>query len=223
MSKNEVALFGEKETMPAHIQTGTGKGMDMGQDDVAMPYIKMLQAMSPEIDEIEGAKAGKLINSITQELYDEIHVINLHYRRQYSIFKKRDLGGGYEGAHDSREAAMHHLENVVQANPADYDIQETHTHICLLLDDNGQLQQPVIINMSGSKVQVSRKWNTDIMTKHKGADRFSSVWKIEPRKQSNSKGSWYNMNITWEGFVNEALYLEASEYFDQVSGSSEAA
>ena len=218
MSNKAVTLFGDKETLPAHLAQSSGRGMEnVTQDDVAMPYLSVLQALSPQIEEVDGAKAGMLYNSITQELYDEVNVLNLHFKRQYSIFKKRDLGGGYEGAHPSREAALAHLKDVVQASPADYDIQETHTHILLLLDDAGQPVQPVIMNLSGTKVRVSKQWNADISVKHKGADRFASVWKLSTRKQSNSKGSWYNLVVDHVGWAPEDLYTQAAEYYEQVA------
>ena len=195
---------------------------NVGAEDVAMPYLSVLQALSPQIDEVEGAKAGMLYNSITQDLYDSVYVISLSYERQYSIFKKRDLGGGYEGAHASREDALMHLKDVVQADPADYDIQETHRHVLLLLDDKGKPVQPVIMNLSGTKVKVSKQWNSDINVRHQGADRFASVWKLSTRKQSNARGSWYNLQVDFEAWAPEDLYKQAADYYEQVSAVESA-
>lgn len=221
MSNSEskaVSLFGSKETMPAHVKQDGRGSENVTQDDVAMPYLTVLQALSPQVDEIEGAKAGMLYNSITDDLYTEVYVVNLSFKREYSIFKKRDLGGGYEGAHASHEAALTHIKDVVGGDPADYDISENHRHVCLMLDsETGQPLQPVILNLSGTKVRVSRTWNSDINVKHNGADRFASIWKLTTRKQSNSKGSWYNLNIDFEGWADKDLYDLAAKYYEQVS------
>ena len=46
-----------------------------GTEDFTIPFLAILQSMSPQVQEteaefIEGAKAGMLINTATQELYD---------------------------------------------------------------------------------------------------------------------------------------------------------
>ena len=222
-SNTAVALFGEKETMPAHINTSGLGSENVGAEDLAMPYLKVLQALSPEVEEVEGAKAGKLFNTITHEMYDEVYLINLSFKREYSAFKKRELGGGYEGAHPSREAAISHITNVAGGDPADYDISENHRHVCLMLDaTTGQPLQPVIMNLSGTKVRVSKTWNSDINVKHNGADRFASVWKVSSRKQSNSKGSWYNLTIEFESWASPELYQTAGDYYKQVTEAEAA-
>lgn len=220
-SANLPAFLGGKEQMPAHIQN-TGRGNEnVGQDDMAMPYLNLLQALSPQVDEIDGAKAGLFINSITNELYPEVYVINLSFKRTFAVFKKRDLGGGFEGAYDTREAANDHIKDNLNSAFSDYDVQETHRHVCLLLDDEGNPVQPVIMNLQGTKVRVSKTWNSDINVRHNGADRFASVWKVGSRKMSNNQGSWYNLTVEFAGWAPEGLYAEAAKYFEQVTTADE--
>ena len=43
---------------------------EMGQDDLALPFLRILTNMSPEIGEVDGASPGMIYNSVTGELYD---------------------------------------------------------------------------------------------------------------------------------------------------------
>lgn len=213
-----VALFGDKETMPAHVASGHGLGNEnVGKDDVAMPYLNVLQALSPQIESLEGAKAGQLHNSITNELYDAVYVLNLFYSREFAVFKKRDLGGGFEGAYTTDEEARAHIRDNLDGKFSDFDVVETARHICLLLDDSGKAIQPVILNLSGTKVRVSKAWNAEISVKCGGADRFAAVWKLATVRQKNTKGSWHNLSVEFAGWAPEPLYNEAKEYYKAVA------
>ena len=59
---------------------------DMGQEDLALPFLRILTNMSPEIGEVEGASPGMIFNSVTSELFDGkkgVQVIPCAYVRQY--------------------------------------------------------------------------------------------------------------------------------------------
>jgi hypothetical protein len=216
--KKAVALFGDKETMPAHIAHGSGLGNEnVGADDVAMPYLNILQALSPEVEEMDGAKAGMFLNSITKDLYEWVFAVNLYYSREYTIFRKRQLGGGFEGSFSAESEAREKIATQLDGKFDDYDITETHRHVLLLLDKDGTPLQPVIMNLSGSKLRPSRAWNAEISVKCQGADRFAAVWKLSTVKQSNNKGSWYNLATQFAGWAPESLYDEAKKYYTQVA------
>jgi hypothetical protein len=216
-----LALFGTKEQMPEHLRTGTGLGnQNVSAEDRALPYINVLQALSPQVEELDGAKAGMFHNSITNELTDELYVMNLNFRRSFAIFKRRQLGGGYEGSYENREDAMAHIRDNLNNAVMDFDVVETHTHICLLLDVSGgtpKATQPVILNLSGTKVKVSKSWNSEIDVRNGNADRFASVWRLYTRKQSNTKGSWYNLAVEFAGWAPDFLYDEAKKYYQTVA------
>ena len=43
---------------------------------------------------VEGAEPGKIINTVTNELYDDIDVIPCHYKRQYVEWQDRGTSTG---------------------------------------------------------------------------------------------------------------------------------
>jgi len=75
-----------------------GKGMEEAdKSSFAIPFLIVLQPMSPQIETISGAKAGLILNSITNELYKEALVIPCAFQRRYIRWAPRSNGGGYKG------------------------------------------------------------------------------------------------------------------------------
>ena len=53
---------------------------NISQEDLALPFLKILGQLSPEVNKrdgkyVEGAEPGKIINTVTNELFDDIDVI----------------------------------------------------------------------------------------------------------------------------------------------------
>ena len=61
---------------------------NISQEDLALPFLKILGQLSPEVNKrdgkyVDGAEPGKIINTVTNELYSNINVIPVFYKRQY--------------------------------------------------------------------------------------------------------------------------------------------
>jgi hypothetical protein len=224
MSKS-IATFAPSNTLPAHLQSGSGLGNEnVTSDSLSIPKLDVIQQMSPQkvstdAKFIEGAKDGDLFNSMTGELYDKVYLINMHFERQFTIFRDRKLGGGFVGTFDTPEAAQQHLIDEA-IDPKTHEIVETHLHRCLMLDKNGQLKQPVLLYMSKSKLSVSSKWNTAISLQNQGADRFATVWTLGSTPVRNKQGqTYYNYTVDFAGFAGEELYNEASKIYHKIAGT----
>ena len=75
-------------------------------DDFAIPYLNLLQAMSPEVAEdgskLEGASAGMMVNSVTKELYDGkkgLVFVPCSTSHVFVEWRPRDSGGGIVARH----------------------------------------------------------------------------------------------------------------------------
>ncbi len=222
--ENNLALFGEHTgVMPAYLAQRTedqGAGNEaVHGDDMAMPVLNLLNALSPQVEELEGAKAGMFHNSITDELYDSVNVINLNFIKDFAVFRKQNRGGGFNGSYPTKELADAHIATL-SGNVDDYDVFETGKHIVLLLDDKGLPVQPMLVRMKSTGLQVSRNWNAAINVEGKGAARFATVWKLEALKRTNSKGSWYVMDPKFLGWAPETLYSEAKTVFEATKAAA---
>lgn len=208
--------------VPAHvINAGIGRGNEEVGNALAIPRIKLLQKMSPEVDKyspkyVEGAEPGAFINSITGEVYgDELYALNLKFKVEYVVWRNLDIGGGLLGNFTSQaeaEAAV-----AAQEKPSDYEIKDTHTHVLLLKNPTtGEVSSPVLMDFTVSKLRTSRAWNTQIATK--GGDRFASLWKLKSIPVESRTGQQFmNLDVECLGWTTEEDYKVAEELYEQFS------
>jgi hypothetical protein len=100
---NQVA---EKKSagLPSNMFEGdAAKGLGaIGQEDLALPFLKILGQLSPEVNKrdgkyVEGAEPGMIFNSVSGELYDGVKGINVipcFYKLEYIEWKDRGEGTG---------------------------------------------------------------------------------------------------------------------------------
>lgn len=62
-----------------------GAGLEgTDRDSFAIPFLTVLQPTSPQLETIEGAKAGGLINTVTNTLYaDGVTIIPCSFQRRW--------------------------------------------------------------------------------------------------------------------------------------------
>ena len=88
--------------LPANIfEEDAAKGLgNIGQQDLALPFLKILGQLSPEVNKrdgkyVEGAEPGMIYNSVSGDLYDGvkgIDVIPCFYKLEYIEWKDRGEG-----------------------------------------------------------------------------------------------------------------------------------
>lgn len=225
-ASNAVAVTETKAAVPSFIATqavvGTGAGNEnVTSRDMQIPRLSLLQDLSPEVSErkpefIPGAKPGMLLNKMTGQLHESLFVINLHYSHGFTVWKKRKLGGGMFGTFDTQEAAEAALleKNLEVGN---YDIMESPMHFVLILDEEGKPTMPAIVDFPSTKNRVSRVWNSQIATQGEQYDRFSWVWMLGSKVESNDQGQeYFNFRVDFLGAADETLYAEAKKVYESV-------
>ena len=71
-----------------NFEADAGQGLNMTQDDLALPFLKVLGQLSPECNKrdakhVKGAEPGMIINTVTYQVYDGekgIDVVPVHYK-----------------------------------------------------------------------------------------------------------------------------------------------
>jgi hypothetical protein len=197
-----------------------GEGQDdPGREDYAIPFINLLQALSPQVDPedgVAGAQAGMFYNGVTDELFPTgLIVVPVYYEKVVNIFIPRDQGGGFVGSFDSREEA---LENVKEGQ----DIIDTANHYLLYRTPGGTWAQAVL-SCTSTKLKVSRQWNTRLSqvreTHPKYPDQkftppiFGTMWEITSVSQENNKGKFYNISLDYLGLVPQRDVFDAAKLF----------
>jgi len=86
---NQVATKKEGALATFDMEADANKGaQNISQEDLALPFLKILGQLSPEVNKrdgkyVEGAEPGKIINTVTNQLFDTLQVVPVFYKRQY--------------------------------------------------------------------------------------------------------------------------------------------
>lgn len=216
-----ISLVASNDALPAHLQAveGVGRGNENVGNAIEIPRITLLQKMSNAVDKhhasyIKGHEPGHFVNSLTNENYgSEIYVISLTFKTEYVVWRDMEKGGGYLGAFTSHTEATDAVNK--QDVPADYAINETHSHLTLLKNPTtGELNSmPCIMDFASSKLRVSKAWNSQIGMK--GQDRFAGLWKIAGVSTENKMGkAFMNCEVSWVGWAQDVDYKAAEGHYE---------
>lgn len=204
---------------PSWLSEGTARGSeDVGMNDIILPRIDVLQALSPQIKRndpkrIEGAEQGMIFNTVSGELYgDSIRFIPVKFVREFIVWKDRDSGGGFNGSFPTLDEAEAEIRNM--ESPELYEAVETHVHFILLVRDDGRTEEAVL-SLAKSKRKVSRKLNT--LVQMTACDRFARMYKLSAVEATGAKGDYWSFDIASLGYVSEDLYRRGEDTYKAIA------
>jgi hypothetical protein len=209
---------------PAYLDPESRRGSeDVGMDDITLPRVEVLQALSPQIKKsdpkyIQGAEQGVIFNTISGELYgDSIVFIPVVFRKEWIIWQTRDAGGGFISTHSTEAEAMEAYNQL--ENPDDYDVNLHAVNFVYVVRENGSLEEAVF-SWSRSKLKVSRKLNA--LVQMNPGDRFSKAYKLRAIEEKGKKGEYYSYDIKPLGYVSEDVYHRAEKLFKAIKAGERA-
>jgi hypothetical protein len=232
---NQVA---EKKTagLPSNIfEEDAAKGLGkIGQEDLALPFLKILGQLSPEVNKrdgkyVEGAEPGMIFNSVSGDLYDGvkgIDVIPCFYKLEYIEWKDRGDGPGAPVAiYDSSSDIMSKTKpdaNYKDRLPNGNYIEKTASHFVIITGDS---PSTALISMKSTQLKISRKWNSMMSgIKLKGQNglftpaSFSHIYRLKTTQMSNDKGTWFGWEVSKVGpITDQQLYQQAKSFSESIS------
>ena len=232
---NQVA---EKKSagLPSNIfEEDAAKGLGkIGQEDLALPFLKILGQLSPEVNKrdgkyVEGAEPGMIFNSVTGDLYDGvkgIDVIPCFYKLEYIEWKDRGEGPGAPVAiYDSSSDIMSKTKadaSYKDRLPNGNYIEKTASHFVIITGDS---PSTALISMKSTQLKISRKWNSMMSgIKLKGKNglytpaSFSHIYKLKTTQMSNDKGTWFGWEVSKVGPITDAsIYQQAKSFSESIS------
>jgi len=238
-NKNEIS--DKKKTdiaVPSAFMEDAGSGLEnIGAEDVTIPRLKILQAMSPEVNKhdgkyVKGATTGDIINTVNSTLYNEdnpLVVLPVAYKRLFLEWTPRESGGGLVAQHDDAEILSKTTKNEMYQDVLENGnyIQTSATHFVLVINKDGGYDT-AMISMAGTQLKRSRTWNSMMASvKMKSGDKvftppsFSQKYSLSCVQESNDRGTWFGWGINAMGQVteDEMTYYEAAKTFaEQVGG-----
>lgn len=199
----------------------SGQGFeDADKDSYAIPFLRILQPTSPQVDEegpayVEGAKAGMFLNTVTNKLFGkEVKIIPIHYARDFVEWQPDR--GGFVKSHGNDPSILQRISHIDDKNNSVLDngnvIQDTRNHYVLMADEPHL--GPIILSLVSTGIRHSKKWMSlmgaiMIPGSNKPAPMFAGVWDIGTVRNSNDDGTWYQLgdknmtNIEFEGWVTK--------------------
>jgi hypothetical protein len=225
---NQVATKKEGGALATNVfEADANQGsQNISQEDLALPFLKILGQLSPEVNKrdgkyVEGAEPGKIINTVTNELYDTINVVPCHYKRQYIEWQDRGQSTG-------APVAIHEADSDIISQttrdksykdrlPNGNYLDNTANHFVLQLGDT---PQSALISMKSTQLKVSRKWNSMMMgLKMQGKNglftppTYSHIYKLKTVQMSNDKGTWFGWDVEKVGpVIDKSIYDMAKNF-----------
>ena len=226
--KNEVAIMDENM-----FAADAGVGVsDLSSEDLAIPFLKVLQKMSDELDDLDDAKAGDIYNTVTKDVVkgkDGVTVINCAYSLQYIEWEPRGTGTGaphhiYSSADDIPQTERGDDNKDYVVGGSGRYLERTAQHYVLIIDEDGMTQQ-ALLPMKSTQFKKSKQWNSAMrslkMKDSKGGlftpPRFSHIWKLETVAEENKNGSWHGWQISKDSVVSDpSVYAEAKLFAESI-------
>jgi len=207
---------------------------NMTQEDLALPFLKVLGQLSPEVNKrdgkyVEGAEPGMILNTVTNEIFDGtkgIQVLPVFYERKYVEWQERGEGKG-------APVAIHNAESDIMSQttrdksykdrlPNGNYIENTANHFVVILGDS---PQTALISMKATQLKVSRKWNSIMMgLKLTGKNglftppTYSHIYNLKTVQMSNDKGTWFGWEVSKVGPISDnGVYEIAKNFAERLS------
>lgn len=206
---------------------GIGLGQ-LGQEDVALPFLKVLSRQDPILDDLDDAKAGDIYNTVTGQVWkgkEGISVVPCVYQRRYIEWAPRGTGTGApiniftpDDQRPKTERSSEDNREYVVDGQGSY-LEETHQHFVVIIGDDGSMET-ALIAMKSTQLKKSRKWNSMVQSRTmQGKNgmftppRFSHVYALKTVSEENSKGSWHGWEISLNGPVEDANIYQSAKAF----------
>lgn len=185
-----------------------GGGMEnVGAGDVLMPFLGIIQALSPQVEKgnakfIEKCEVGDLYNTVTNELFGDgklVHFVACCKETKYVEWVKRNDGGGLVAFHEPgddfvRDIIARAKDKFKLETEDGHDLVETHYVTGGLIDgpEGKTLEQPIVVSFSSSKIKVYKgQLMTRIRTIKGDPPMFGFRFEITVVADKNKKGQPY--------------------------------
>ncbi len=209
------------------LEEHSGAGLEnIGADDLQVPRLKLLNALSPELDEakpnyIAKSRAGQFALTLPGiSLGKTVDVIPLH--NQTFWVEYLPSRSGYVGRHlpGSFPVDQTDFSNWFRPDNGN-EIVETRDWVVLV--KGHEEVGPVLMSFTSSAIKSSKSWMSLIAIERtpagKAAPIFANIWKLSSVAMSNEKGSWHVVSTMPE----KVRMITEKEFNDHVDNARQVA
>jgi len=207
-------------------------GGKLGLQDIAVPYLYILQTNSPQCNEdhakyIKGARPGMLFLTNLEKVYDGrdtgLSIVPCYYERLVTEWVPVAAGGGLVASHDPdaeivKKASWREVDGKnVLCLPNGHQLVETGYHYFLVNLPDMKTWVQSIAPFKSTALKVSRRMNSLISTTNipgtdKKAPRFLFRWKFTTIKEQKDQYVWSSPKLEQEKMVSADVYAAAKAY-----------
>jgi hypothetical protein len=232
----EVVKKQEGALVNASFEEMSGLGFaETTTEDMSIPFLRILGAQSPQVDEnegayVEGAKGGMIYNTVTNTVTsgkEGVLVVPCYYNRRFVEWKPRDQGGGYVGSYlpeDPIVATASRNDNNDEVLPNGNLLTNTAQHFVILIE--GDSYSRSLITMSSTQLKKSRRWLAQMngmtaMGKNGPytLPMMSQVYRLTTVPEQNDKGKWHGWVIAKERQIDLTDVFEKGLFENAVAFS----
>ena len=214
-----------------HLENLGGAGLEtITTDDMATPRIKILASNSPELDSLENARPGMIMNSIPPHQMwkgnEGFDVIVCGYDKVWLEWEDRGIGSSAPvnifSAHNKPTDAVRGDDGKFRLPSGNY-LEESANFYVLILNKDG-LPEPAIISMKSTQLKVARAWAYGLKNefiqnptskKMFLAPSWYRIYHLTTTKQTNSKGSWFGWVLDKKEFITDDNTFEMASDFNE--------
>ena len=207
---------------------------NMDQDDLALPFLKLLQNSSDETKKkhssyVEGAEPGMFYNTVTKKLYDGakgIEVIPCFYKLTFPEWAPFERREGRPVSPDRGADVLSQTKKDASGKDVLSNgniIIKTANHFIIILTETGI--DKALVAMKSTQLKVSRGWNSmmkSISEKGKNGtfnpQSFSHIYQLRSTEVTGNF-TWYGYNVKLLRKVdNVDLYQQAKSFHTSIKG-----
>ena len=184
-------------------------------DDYSIPFLQILQALSPQLQENDSLRQGMILNTVTGEVWDGkkgIAFVPATTQHVYVEWKPRDAGGGFVAIHEVNSDLVNHAKAASSeygkySTPDGNELIETFYVYGIALDDDGNASEAVLA-FSSTKIKKYKGWMTKAKTiqiplpdgRRIPAPLFAHRYRLKTVSEKNNKGQFFNWDaIAFDG------------------------
>jgi hypothetical protein len=226
VAKTENALPIPMDDMAAD----SGAGMEsMGAQDIAMPFLAILQKMSGAVGEVPGANPGNFINTVDVTIFEAdpgIEIVPCAYERKWVMWRDIDAGGGYLGDHPSDYDWSLDFEKDDKGrlrNKQDSDIILVETAYHYVLYRQAGSSDPfkeIVFPLKSTALKANRKLNKQISETlipgtTKQAPRWLHSYTVTTTREEKGTQVWWEPIFTKSAeYVSAEVYEKAKQFYE---------
>lgn len=203
----------QKGTQAVAHQQGPARGLEGGSDqsDLILPVAKLLQPLSPEVQE-GGLKPGLIVNSISSEKLSSDEFIPLFLQKNFVKYRPREDGGGFDFR--TNDPLDPRVQAGIRFGP-NGEKPEVTAYLNFVSVVGNDFNFPIIIGFCKTSYKTGKRLYS--LARLSGEDLFARKYRLSSRKMSNDSGIFWIFEIEPIGKVSQEEYRQAEQLYNALS------